>query len=150
MRRSTTSKQRRWTAIRGRPRPLDFWRLPADLYPVSRRPLAMQAADQIRRRILIGDLRPGQKLESSRKLARELEISLPVMREALAALSYLGMVSVRHGVGIIVAWRQPAGRVLRVSQRKARRRELHALRATLAADVAGLAALRKRTERQSV
>jgi GntR family transcriptional repressor for pyruvate dehydrogenase complex len=151
MRRSKTArKQERWIPVDTRTRPLDFWRLPADLYPVSRRPLAAQAADQIRRRILIGDLRPGQKLESSRKLARELQISLPVMREALAALSYLGMVDVRQGVGIIVARRQPAARVLRVSQRRARRRELHGLRATLSAEAAVRAALRKLTERQQL
>jgi DNA-binding FadR family transcriptional regulator len=127
---------------------LDFWRLSANLYPAARRSLAAQAADQIRRRITTGDLRPGQRIESSPKLAAQLRISLPVLREALAALSYLGMIDVRQGVGVFVARQQSRSRVLRVSQRRARRGELHALRATLAAEAAGLAATRRRTDRQ--
>ena len=115
---------------------------------MARRSLATQAADQIRRRITLGDLQPGQRLESSRKLARELQISLPVMREALAALAYLGMIEVRHGVGVFVIQRQRAARVLRVSHRRARREELHALRATIAAETAARAAMRKRTDGQ--
>lgn len=107
-------------------------------------------ADQIRRRISIGDLRPGQRIESSRKLALELQVSLPVLREALAALSYLGMIEVRHGVGIFIARRQRAARVLRVSHRRAHRKELHDLRATVAAEVAARAASRRRTERQQL
>jgi DNA-binding FadR family transcriptional regulator len=87
-------------------------------------------------------------LESSRKLAVELRVSLPVVREAISALSYLGMVEVRHGIGVFVARRQPPARVLRVSQRRARRKELHALRALIAGETAALAASRKRGDRQ--
>lgn len=75
---------------------------------------------------------------------------MPVLREALAALSYLGMIEVRHGVGVFVAQRLRAARVLRVSQRRAHRAELHALRATIAAELASLAASRKRTARQQL
>lgn len=143
------NRTRRWTPLRQRrPRKLDFWRLSANLYPVARRSLAAQAADQIRRRITTGDLRPGQRIESSRKLAIELQISLPVLREALAALSYLGMIEVRHGIGIFVAQRRRAARVLRVSQRRAQSEELHAMRAMIAAENAALAAARRRTDRQ--
>lgn len=147
-RRRRRKRQTQWAAIPGQARPLDFWRLPADLYPVTRRSLALQAADQIRRRITVGDLKPGQRIESSRELAREFQISLPVLREALAALSYLGMIEVRHGTGIFVAQRQPKARVLRVSHRRARTSELHALRATLAGETAAIAATRKRTVSQ--
>jgi GntR family transcriptional repressor for pyruvate dehydrogenase complex len=138
----------RWIPAPRRSPSLDFWRLGADLSPVSRRSLATQVADQIRRRITAGDLRPGQRIESSRKLALELQVSMPILREALAALSYLGMIEVRHGVGIFVSQRQPVARVLRVSHRRARRSELHALRATIAAETASLAASRRRTEGQ--
>lgn len=151
VKRRRATKASRWSSTRKHStRPLDFWRLPADLYPAARRPLAGQVADQIRRRISIGDLRPGQRIESSRKLARELQVSLPVLREALCALSYLGMIEVRHGVGIFVARRQRAARVLRVSHRRAHRTELHELRATVAAEVAARAASRRRTERQEL
>jgi len=146
--RRRTGPERRWTAVRRRKPRIDFWRLAADLSPVSRRSLATQVADQIRRRIIAGDLRPGQRIESSRKLALELHVSMPILREGLAALSYLGMIEVRHGVGIFVSKRQPVARMLRVSHRRAHRSELHALRATIAAEAASLAASRKRTEGQ--
>lgn len=127
-----------------------MWRMRADLYPAARRPLAGQVADQIRRRISTGDLRPGQRIESSAKLAKELQVSMPVLREALAALSYIGLIDVRHGVGIFVARRWPAARLLKVSHRRARRAELHELRTTIAAEVAARAASRRRTERQEL
>ena len=147
-RRRRTGRARQWTPVRRRKPQIDFWRIAADLSPVSRRPLAAQVADQVRRRIATGDLRPGQRIESSRKLAVELQVSMPVLREALAALSYLGVIEVRHGVGIFVAHRLRAARVLRVSQRRAYKAELHALRATIAAELAALAATRKRTDGQ--
>lgn len=75
---------------------------------------------------------------------------MPVLREGLAALSYLGMIEVRHGVGIFVTHRLRAARVLRVSQRRAHTAELHALRATIAAELAALAASRKRTDGQQL
>jgi DNA-binding GntR family transcriptional regulator len=131
--RKRTSRRWKHDWQRSRPR-LNFWRLPADLYPAARRPLAAQVADQIRRKISTGDLRPGQRIESSRKLSAELRVSMPVLREALAALSYVGMIEVRHGVGIFVARRQRPARVLRLSQRHASRKELHDLRATIAKD----------------
>jgi DNA-binding FadR family transcriptional regulator len=150
-RRTRARKTGHWTPTRQRSAiRLDFWRLAADLRPVARRPLAAQVADQIRGKIVTRDLRPGQRIESSRKLALELRVSLPVLREALAALSYLGMIEVRHGVGIFVTRRPRSARVLRVSHRRAHRKELHALRAMIAAETAARAAARKRTDRQQL
>lgn len=122
----------------------------SDLFPAARRPLAAQVADQIRRRITNGDLRPGRRVESSRKLAQQLHVSLPVVREALAALSYLGMIEVRHGVGVFVARRRTEARSLKVAYRRAHRTELHQLRATITAETAARAAERRRTERQQL
>ncbi len=70
---------------------------------------------------------------------------MPVMREAIAALTYLGMVEVRHGVGMFVARRPRAARAVRDAARRADRAELHALRETLAAE----AALRAASQRPS-
>jgi DNA-binding FadR family transcriptional regulator len=112
--------------------------------------LAQQVADQIRRRISIGDLRPGQRIESCRKMAAEMQVSLPVLREALAALSYVGLVEVRHGVGTFVTRRPRAARLLKIAHRRAHRTELHELRATLAAETAARAASRRHTERQQL
>lgn len=149
--RGRARKAGRWTPTRqASANRLDFWRMSADLYPTTRRPLAAQVADQIRRRISVGDLRPGQRVESSRKLALELRVSMPVLREALAALSYLGMIEVRHGVGIFIAQRYRAARVLRVSHRRAHMAELHDLRATIAVETAARAASRRRTVRQQL
>jgi DNA-binding FadR family transcriptional regulator len=129
---------------------LDIWRLAADLYPVSRRSLAAQVADQIRRKITNGDLRPGQRIESSRKLAQELQVSLPVVREALSALSYMGMIEIRHGVGAFVTRRPRVATTLGAAHRHARRTELHDIRAILAAETAARAARRRRSERQEL
>jgi len=139
-RRGRGRKRQAWVAIRRREWPVNWWGQPADLQPVSRRPLAMQAADQLRRRITLGDLKPGQRIESARKLSRELRISMPVMREAISAIAYLGLIEVRHGVGMFVARRPRAARAVRAAARRADRAELHALRETLAAEAASRAA----------
>jgi DNA-binding FadR family transcriptional regulator len=121
-----------------------------DLSPITRRSLAARVADQIRRRITTGDLPRGRRIEPSRVLSEQLEVSLPVLREALAALSYLGMIEVRHGVGTFVSWRRPGAHSLKVAHRRGSAAELHQLRATIAAEMAARAAQRKRTERQQL
>lgn len=131
-----------WMQVRRR-WPVDWRGQPANLQPVSRRPLAMQAADQVRRRITLGDLQPGQRIESARKLSVELGVSLPVVREAIAALTYLGLIDVRHGVGMFVARRPRAPRAVRAAAQRADLTELHALRETLAAEAAARAASRR-------
>jgi DNA-binding FadR family transcriptional regulator len=137
-----------WVPVRRRGWPVDWRRQPADLQPVSRRPLAMQAADQLRRRISLGDLQPGQRIESARKLSAELRVSLPVVREAIAALTYLGLVEVRHGVGMFVARRPRASRTVRAAARRADLAELHALRETLDAEAAARAASRRPSDQR--
>jgi DNA-binding FadR family transcriptional regulator len=99
-------------------------------------------ADSIRRRIQSGDIGPGKRLESMRTLAREAGVSLPVIREAMAALRAIGLVDVRHGVGVFVARRPRAARVLKVANRRATRRELDELRASLEGAIAARATRR--------
>lgn len=140
MRKRDKRAKQSWVPVRRRGWPVDWRRQPADLQPVSRRPLAMQAADQLRRRITLGDLHPGQRIESARKLAKELRISMPVLREGIAALTYVGLIEVRHGVGMFVARRPRASRAVRAAAQRADRAELHALRETLAAESASRAA----------
>ena len=141
--------QGEWSQVRRKSRPTNWWYQPADLQPVRRRSLPTQVADQIRRRITLGDLKAGQRIESSRRLASELNVSLPVVREALAALAYLGIIEVRHGVGTFVARRLMAARILRVSRRVARRTELHAMRTMLAVQAASRAAGLRQAESRS-
>ncbi len=143
MRKQGKRAKESWAAVRRKEWPVDWRYQPADLQPVSRRPLAMQAADQLRRRITLGDLHPGQRIESARKLAKELRISIPVLREGIAALTYLGLIEVRHGVGMFVSRRPRASRAVRAAAQRADRAELHALRETLAAEAASRAASRR-------
>lgn len=52
--------------------------------------------------MLTGSLRPGDFLLPERELAVALSVSRPVLREALRALSLIGAVEIRHGVGTVV------------------------------------------------
>jgi len=119
-----------------------WWSRPASLQPLPRGSLAERASDQLRRRIQLGDLRPGQRLESTKTLAAELEVSLPVLREALAALRAVGMVEIRHGVGVFVTRRARPAAALKAARRRATRRELKELRRGLEKVIAETAAMR--------
>jgi DNA-binding FadR family transcriptional regulator len=107
--------------------------------------LAERVADQIRRRILLGELKPGKRLESCRAMARDAQVGVAVVREAIAQLRGEGFVQVRHGVGVFVAARPRKARALRAARRTAGRREMFELRAALEPIVAE-AATRRATE----
>lgn len=55
-----------------------------------------QATRQIVEAIAVGDLKQGARLPSERELSERLNVSRPVVREAMSALSALGVVT-RHG-----------------------------------------------------
>lgn len=56
----------------------------------------------LRQRILSGQLKAGDLLLPERELAALLKVSRPMLREALRALSMIGMVEIRHGIGTVV------------------------------------------------
>lgn len=56
----------------------------------------------LRDQLLSGELKAGDCLLPERELAAHLAVSRPVLREALRALSMIGAVEIRHGVGTIV------------------------------------------------
>jgi DNA-binding FadR family transcriptional regulator len=56
----------------------------------------------LRDQLLSGDLKAGDCLLPERELAAHLNVSRPVLREALRALAMIGAVEIRHGVGTIV------------------------------------------------
>lgn len=62
----------------------------------------MAAVEQLRGLIRSGTLRPGQRLPPERTLAEMLGVSRPTLREALSALSLLGVVESHHGSGWVV------------------------------------------------
>ena len=58
---------------------------------------------QIEELILDGILRPGDKLPAERELSAELDISRPILRDALKALEDRNLIRTRHGEGTYVA-----------------------------------------------
>lgn len=54
---------------------------------------------RLRDTILRGDVQPGERLDSERKLAERLGVSRGSVREALKQLDQLGLVDIRHGGG---------------------------------------------------
>lgn len=56
----------------------------------------------LRGRLLAGSLKPGDRLLPERDLAAHLGVSRPVVREALRALTMLGIVEIRDRVGTVV------------------------------------------------
>lgn len=107
---------------------------------LERETLPVWSARLIRARILAGDARPGQRLESMRVLAKELGVSIPSVREAVAQLRGEGLVEVRHGVGCFVARRPRAARTLKAATRRAARREVAEMRVVIDPAVARIAA----------
>ncbi|WP_406005546.1 FadR family transcriptional regulator [Streptomyces sp. NBC_00637] len=64
--------------------------------------VTQRAIDRIKAMITDGSLEPGQRLPTERDLAVELGISRSSMREAIRALTVLGVLEARHGSGIYV------------------------------------------------
>jgi DNA-binding FadR family transcriptional regulator len=55
-----------------------------------------------RDRLMAGDLKAGDRLLAERELALALNVSRPVLREALRSLAMLGLVDIQHGRGTFV------------------------------------------------
>jgi len=66
-----------------------------------RAPLADQIADSIRNMIVAGDLKPGDRIVESR-IAREIGVGQPTVREALLALEHQGLVARKANQGCVV------------------------------------------------
>jgi len=55
--------------------------------------------NQIQNLILNGELKVGEKLPPERQLAEELNVSRPVIKQAISALEVIGIIESRHGDG---------------------------------------------------
>ena len=64
--------------------------------------VTQRAIERIKAMIAEGRLEPGQRLPTERDLAAQLGISRSSMREAIRALTVLGVLEARHGSGIYV------------------------------------------------
>ena len=72
------------------------------LRPQEREGVAQAVVNRILDLVRIGNLRAGDRLPSERELIDILDISRPTLREALRALSMLGVIESRHGGGAFV------------------------------------------------
>lgn len=66
-----------------------------------RAPVADQIAECIRNMIVAGDLKPGERVVESR-IAREIGVGQPTVREALVALEHQGLVARKVNQGCVV------------------------------------------------
>ena len=73
----------------------------AVLTPIEQRQdtVPIQIARKLLEYLLKGNLRPGDRLPSERKLAEALGVGRSAVREALKSLTLLGLVAVRQGHG---------------------------------------------------
>lgn len=68
-----------------------------DFNPVSKTPVYLQIAEQLRRAILAGELEPGHVLPPERILAESFGASRASIREALRAMQAQGLILAREG-----------------------------------------------------
>jgi len=74
---------------------------------IDRLPVAEQVARQLLALVQNGSLKAGQKLPTERELSTMLQVSRPSLREALRALSLLGVLRIRQGGGVYVSELDP-------------------------------------------
>ena len=60
-------------------------------------------ADELAARIKAGELRPGERLPSTRQIARDWQVAMATATKVLAALQQQGLAAARPGVGTVVA-----------------------------------------------
>lgn len=70
-----------------------------DVAPIRREPLATEIARRLVEFILSGQVEPGTRMPSERALAEAFGVGRSAMREALKALSLIGLIEVRQGSG---------------------------------------------------
>jgi|UPI00048357F4 GntR family transcriptional repressor for pyruvate dehydrogenase complex len=70
--------------------------------PIEKQDLRQRVVGRIVELIRTGNLRPGDRLPPERELVEIFSISRPSLREAMRALSTLGIVESRHGGGTFV------------------------------------------------
>lgn len=75
---------------------------------VSRSTLPEEIANRLLQQIRQQELRPGDKLPAERDLARMLDVSRPVLREALRALALMRVVDIRQGDGTYITALEPS------------------------------------------
>jgi GntR family transcriptional repressor for pyruvate dehydrogenase complex len=67
--------------------------------PIRREPLAAEVARRLVDYLLSGGVAPGARIPSERQLAEAFGVGRSAVREAIAALTLIGLIEVRHGDG---------------------------------------------------
>jgi GntR family transcriptional regulator len=70
---------------------------------LPRAPRYYRIAEALRERIRDGELPPGTRLDSQRRLAREFGVTLMTLRQALDVLERESLITRRHGLGTFVS-----------------------------------------------
>lgn len=121
-------------------------RLP-NVEPIKREPLATEIARRLVDYLLAGGVEPGARMPSERQLAEAFGVGRGAMREALKALTLLGLVEVRHGDGTYL--KQPDSALLPqviewgLLLGERRTLDLVEARQRIEVDIVGLAAARR-------
>jgi GntR family transcriptional repressor for pyruvate dehydrogenase complex len=114
------------------------------LRPLQRPRLYEQVVDQIQAWIAQNGLEVGDRLPPERELASRLGVSRATVSQALVAMEVVGMVSVRHGDGVVLV--EPAGSVKVVNALRRHAKQLPEIieaREALETKLAALAAGRR-------
>lgn len=67
------------------------------------RPLYQQVKDQLRHRIAVGELKPGEEIPSIRQFAADIRVSVITIKRAYLELELEGVITTRQGRGSFVA-----------------------------------------------
>src|SRR3978361_2579642 len=65
--------------------------------PIARRKLSDEVFDRLKVMITSGEVRPGDAMPSERDLMERFGVGRPAIREAMQALSNLGLITISHG-----------------------------------------------------
>jgi DNA-binding FadR family transcriptional regulator len=65
--------------------------------PITRRKLSDEVFDRLKRMITSGEVLPGQTMPSERTLMERFGVGRPAIREAMQALSNMGLITISHG-----------------------------------------------------
>jgi GntR family transcriptional repressor for pyruvate dehydrogenase complex len=118
--------------------------------PIRRETMAAEVARRLVDYLLSGGIAPGSRIPSERQLAEAFGVGRSAVREAIAALSLIGLIEVRHGDGTylkrpdspllpqVVEWSLLLG--------EQRTTDLIEARQKIEVDIAGLAAERRTEE----
>jgi len=74
-----------------------------DISPIKSKSLVEIVSDEIINQIKLGKLKPGDKLESQRTLAKKFNVGIGCVREAIQALNHSNIVEVKPAKGVFIS-----------------------------------------------